>query len=92
MSVVVILFGAILAIIGKNPQEIIILAQATSGLFLPIITILILIVANNKKLLGQYVNNKIQNIVGILVVILTLLLGINGISQGIASFIQLINS
>lgn len=90
LATVVILFGAALAIVGKNPQEIIILAQATSGLFLPIITILILIVANNKKLLGEHVNNKIQNIVGILVVILTLLLGINGVVQGIQNLLQLL--
>lgn len=90
LATIVILFGATLAIVGKNPQEIIILAQATSGLFLPIITILILIVANNKKLLGEHVNNKIQNIVGILVVILTLLLGINGVVQGVQNLLQLL--
>lgn len=91
LATVVIIFGAFLAIIGKNPQEIIILAQATSGLSLPIITILILIVANNKKLLGEHVNNSIQNIIGILVVILTLLLGYNGIVQGISNFIKAIS-
>lgn len=91
IGVVVILFGTALALIGRNPQEIIILAQATSGFFLPLITILILIVTNNKRLLGNYVNNIYQNIVGVLVVILTFALGIRGIMQAIEGLSKLIS-
>lgn len=90
LAVIAILFGAILAIVGKNPQQIIILAQATSGFFLPLITILILIVVNNKKILGNYVNNSFQNIIGFLVVILTFILGIQGIRQAIMNFLNLV--
>lgn len=89
LAVVVILFGAMLAVLGKNPLEIIILAQATSGFFLPFITILILIVANDKKLLGEYTNNMFQNIVGVLVVGLTLVLGFNGITKAFQAILNL---
>lgn len=90
LGTVVIFFGAFLAIIGRNPQEIIILAQATSGLFLPLITVLTLIVANNKRFLGNYVNKLWQNLIGFIVVILTLMLGIRGIQQAIEGLINLI--
>ncbi|AWX13496.1 hypothetical protein CEP49_02475 [Mergibacter septicus] len=90
LAIIAILFGAVLAIIGKNPQQIIILAQATSGFFLPLITILILIVTNNKQVLGKYVNKPLQNVVGGLVVILTLALGIQGIRQAVINFFNLL--
>ena len=90
IAVVAILFGAFLFITGKNPLEIIITAQAVSGFFLPLITVLILIVANNKKLLGQYTNNMFQNLIGILVVVLTVLLGANGIIQAFNSLMKLL--
>lgn len=90
LGTIVILFGAYLAIIGKSPQEIIILAQATSGLFLPIMTILTLLVANSKRLLGEYTNKNWQNLIGIVVVILTIILGIRGIQQAIEGLFKLI--
>lgn len=90
LATIVIFFGATLAIIGKNPQQIIIMAQATSGLFLPLITILILIVANNRRLLNNYVNKLWQNIVGIVVVVLTLMLGFNGIIQAIMGLLKML--
>lgn len=89
LGIVVIVFGTFLALIGRNPQEIIIAAQATSGFFLPFITILILIVANNKRLLGEYVNKSYQNIIGIIVVCLTFALGIRGVSQAIDGLLNL---
>ena len=90
LGVIVVVFGSVLAIVGRNPQEIIVFAQATSGISLPIIAILILIVSNNKKLLGKYVNNPIQNLVGVVVVILTFALGAKGLYDGITGFIKLL--
>lgn len=90
IGVVVVVFGGYLAVIGRNPQEIIIIAQATSGLFLPLITVLILIVANNKRLVGSYTNKLWQNVVGVLVVGLTLALGVRGLQQALEGFLQLV--
>lgn len=90
IGVIVVVFGGYLAVVGRNPQEIIIIAQATSGLFLPLITVLILIVANNKRLVGYYTNKLWQNLVGILVVGLTLALGVRGLQQAFEGFLQLV--
>lgn len=90
LGTIVIFFGAFLAIIGRNPQEIIILAQATSGLFLPLITILTLFVANNENMMKDYTNKTWQNSIGFVVVVLTLVLGVRGIQQAIEGFMKLI--
>lgn len=92
LAVIVVIFGTLLSVTGTNPLQIIITAQAVSGFFLPLITVLILIVANNKTLLGEYRNNAIQNIVGALVVVLTLLLGANGIVQAFNTLMKLLGN
>ncbi|MEK2471048.1 NRAMP family divalent metal transporter [Tetragenococcus halophilus] len=42
-----VIFGSLFAAIGTNPTQIIVFASAISGLFLPIVAILIMIAANN---------------------------------------------
>ena len=79
LGVIVVLFGAALAIAGTSPVQIIIFAQATSGFALPFIAALLLIAANNKKVLGEYVNKTWQNVVGFIAVILAFILGFWGL-------------
>lgn len=43
-----VIFGSIFAAFGTSPTQIIVFASALSGLFLPIVAILIMIAANNK--------------------------------------------
>ena len=89
LALVVIVFGACLSIAGRNPVEVIILAQAASGLFLPVVTALILCVANSRHMMGQYTNSFLQNLVGVLALVLTLLLGYNGITQAVKGALKL---
>jgi Mn2+/Fe2+ NRAMP family transporter len=51
-------------------------AQFANGLLLPIIAIFLLVVMNQKKQLGQYVNKWLGNTLGVIVVIVTAGLGI----------------
>lgn len=74
-----VIFGSIFAAIGTNPTQMIVFASAISGLFLPIVAILIMIAANNKKLLQEYRNNIFQNILGGIATLITLALGINSL-------------
>lgn len=74
-----VIFGSIFAAIGTNPTQIIVFASAVSGLFLPIVAILIMIAANNKELLKEYKNNLFQNILGGIATLVTLGLGINSL-------------
>ncbi|WP_232510115.1 NRAMP family divalent metal transporter [Tetragenococcus halophilus] len=74
-----VIFGSIFAAIGTNPTQMIVFASAISGLFLPIVAILIMIAANNKKLLQEYRNNIFQDILGGIATLITLALGINSL-------------
>jgi len=74
-----VIFGTIFAMFGTSPTQIIVFASANSGLFLPIVAILIMISANNKEIMGEYKNTLFQNILGGLATLITLGLGINSL-------------
>ena len=63
-----LLVGAIIALTGFNPIQIIVIAQAANGLLLPIVAILLMIVMNNKRIMGKYTNGIVSNILGWLIV------------------------
>ena len=77
----VLLLGVILSSAGWKPIEIIKFAQVANGLLLPIIAGFLLWVVNRKAVLGKYVNSKIQNVLGGLILITTLLLGLRSLSK-----------
>lgn len=79
LALIVIAFGAAMAILGGSPTQIIVFAQATSGFILPFIALIVLVAANNRKLLGDFVNKAWQNIVGSLAVVLAFILGFWGL-------------
>jgi Mn2+/Fe2+ NRAMP family transporter len=70
-----ILFGSM----GFKPISIILFAQVANGLLLPIVATYLLWVMNDKQLMGKYINSLAVNIVGILVILLTALLGLKSI-------------
>jgi Mn2+/Fe2+ NRAMP family transporter len=72
----VIFSGAIIALTGIKPISIILAAQFANGLLLPIVAMFLLVVMNQKKQLGQYVNKWLGNTLGAIVVIVTAGLGI----------------
>jgi manganese transport protein len=72
----VIFSGAALALTGIKPISIILTAQFANGLLLPIIAMFLLVVMNQKKQLGKYVNKWLGNTLGAVVVIVTAGLGI----------------
>lgn len=74
VAVFVIIIGMLFAMFGTKPTQIIIFAQATSGFFLPFISILF-VIACNSKTLGKYKNSLSQNILGMISVFVTFGLG-----------------
>ncbi|QQK78029.1 Nramp family divalent metal transporter [Salicibibacter cibarius] len=85
--IIVISIGVITSATGFEPLELILFAQALNGLILPIIAIFLLIVVNNKNLLGQYVNSIKLNIIGGLIVLIVSALGIYSLVEAILDFI-----
>ena len=80
VSIIVILIGTLFSTLSYNPIYIIKLAQFINGLFLPIIGITLLWAVNQVNLLGKDVNSKGYNIIGILIIILSVLISVRSIS------------
>lgn len=62
-----------------KPIEIIKFAQIANGILLPVIAILLLWVVNRTAVMGVYRNTKIQNIAGVVIIVLALILGVKSI-------------
>jgi Mn2+/Fe2+ NRAMP family transporter len=60
-----IIFGAVIAIIPGLPLlRVLLLVQVMNGLILPVVLIAILLLVNNHEVMGENVNNRLQNILG----------------------------
>lgn len=71
--------GVLFSSLGIKSIEIIRFAQIANGLLLPIIAGFLVWVMNRKVLLGKYTNSKLQNLVGILILMITIFLGVRSI-------------
>jgi Mn2+/Fe2+ NRAMP family transporter len=76
---VILLVGVLFMSIGIKPLEIIKFAQVTNGLLLPIIAIFLLWIVNRKTVMLKYRNTKIQNILGMIIIVLSIVLGTKSI-------------
>lgn len=79
LGTIVIVFGTAFAMFSTTPTQIIVVAQAVSGFSLPFIAIVLMVVANNKKLMGEKRNKIFSNLVGIIAVAVTLFLGLRNL-------------
>jgi manganese transport protein len=71
--------GVVFSTVGFKSIEIIKFAQVTNGLLLPIIAGFLLWLMNKFSILGSYKNSKFQNILGIVILVITFFLGAKGI-------------
>ena len=78
-NVIVVVTGIIVAATGFNPVSIIMTAQAVNGIFLPVVVFLLIYLTSREKLMGKYKSTPVQNILGILVGLVTLVVGISSI-------------
>lgn len=75
----ILILGVLFSSIGVKPIEIIKFAQIANGMLLPIIAGILLWIVNKKSVLGKFVNSKTQNILGFVILIITIFLGVKGI-------------
>ena len=80
---IVLLSGTIGALLNYRPVEIIFVAQIANGLLLPIIAAFLLYLANNRDILQDHVNDWKSNITGILILLVTGLLGVRLITRAL---------
>ena len=75
----VLTLGVVFSSLGISPIEIIQFAQIANGIALPIVVGIILWIMNRKAVLGSYVNSNFQNLCGITIFAVTIMLGIRAI-------------
>lgn len=77
-SAFILAFGLAVTVIfaGSSPVQLIVLAQALTVLFAPILAILIIIMANNRKLMGDLRNRWWQNVLGVIGLLAVLALSV----------------
>ena len=73
--ILILFLGVLFSSIGFKPIEIIKFAQVANGLLLPIIAGFLLWIVNKQTVLGSYKNSKLQNFLGFLILIATIVLG-----------------
>ena len=71
--------GVLFSSIGFKSIEIIKFAQVANGFLLPVIAGILLWIMNKSSLLGVYKNSKLQNILGLIIVLITIFLGVKGV-------------
>lgn len=72
---VVILFGAVVSILAVKPLHMIVVAQVTNAVLLPIVALFIVYLLNKKET-GRYKNTLVQNILFVLVFIIIVLINL----------------
>ena len=77
--ITILVLGVVFSSIGFKPIEIIKFAQVANGLLLPIVAGFLLWIMNKSSILGTYKNSKLQNILGLIILIVTIFLGAKGI-------------
>ncbi len=75
----VLFCGLIFSSLGFKPTAVILFAQVANGLLLPIVAIFLLWIMNDKSLLGRSTNGPVSNLFGMMVVLVTMILGYKGI-------------
>jgi len=77
--IIILFIGTIISSTGIKLIIIIQFAQVTNALLLPIIVFILYYIMNNNKIFGSYSNSLFQNIIGFLIIILTVFLSIKTI-------------
>ena len=70
------LIGMLISWLGIDPIKALYYAAALNGLAAPPLMALIILIANNKKIMGKYANKRISNIVGWIIVLVMAIAGI----------------
>jgi len=71
------LIGMMLNFIGLNPIKALIYSAVLNGIVAPVILILILIIARNKKIMGKWKNGKLSAFLGW---VITIFMGLSGVA------------
>jgi len=86
----VLVIGMAFGIADVRPIPVIILAQAFNGLLLPLVAVFLWTAMNDRNLLGEGVNSRIQNLVMGVVVLICVGLGLRGLWAAVKGALALL--
>ncbi len=78
---VILIIGVIFSMLGINPVQIIQFAQVANGILLPLVAGFLLYIMNKSDLLGEYVNSRVQNILAMAVILVTILISFRSLNS-----------
>lgn len=90
IALVVLIPIIIIMLFQTSPVQIIIVAQALNGIALPFVCVVCWILLNKKDLMGDYINNKVQNVIMGSISIITLLFAGNAFISVFKSILNLL--
>ena len=82
----VLLLGIIFSSLGFRPVQIIQFAQIANGILLPVIAIFLFWIVNRRSVMGEFRNTKLQNILGVLIITISIFLGAKSIYSVLEGF------
>ncbi len=77
--ILVLIAGVVFSSLGFRPTSVILFAQVANGLLLPIVAIFLLWIMNDAAIMGKHKNTSLSNILGGIVILITIGLGVKGI-------------
>jgi len=82
----VLIFGVLFTTFGIEPIEMIKFAQVANGILLPFTAIFLLWAVNRPTIMGKHLNSTLQNILGLFIMVLAVLLGVKSIIKVFSVF------
>lgn len=81
--IIILIIGIVFSLFALKPVSVILFAQFANGLLLPIIASFLLWIMNDKTFLGKHINGLWSNLSGLLVVVITVILGLKSITTAL---------
>ena len=73
--------GILIATLGAKPIVVIKFAQIANAILLPLVAVFLIYVSNSKKLMQNYINSSWQNILGIILLLITIILSLKSLNK-----------
>lgn len=77
----ILLCGVGFSTLSVSPVAVIQFAQVANGILLPVVAVFLVYVMNKKELLGDHVNSGMQNLLGVVVIVVAMLIGFRSLNS-----------
>ncbi|MFC1645782.1 Nramp family divalent metal transporter [Candidatus Omnitrophota bacterium] len=75
-TIIIVIGAATILIPGINFVKIMLVTQVANGILLPFVLVLMLLLVNKKKLMGEYTNSLLYNVISWIVIVVMILLSL----------------